>query len=272
MIKIISLAENTTHNPDFAAEHGLSLYIETEKEKILFDLGQSGIFAENAAKAGVDLNRIDRVIVSHGHYDHGGGLSLFTEINKTAKIYIKKEAFGDYFNSSKYIGLDKELLKTGNFVFCDNFLQLDNNMLLFSGTKGENEYSLANGSLFKKENERIVLDDFLHEQYLLINTEKNQILFTGCSHKGILNIIKEFEKFRETGKNLTVIGGFHLYLKSLDKYETPEKIKKLANALNKTNGCYYTCHCTGEKAYNLMKETMNSNLKYLSCGETVIIE
>lgn len=84
-MKIISLVENTSSSSEYRSEHGLCLYIETPKHKILFDLGQDKLFAENAAKMNIDISDIDTVIISHGHRDHGGGLNKFLELNTKAK-------------------------------------------------------------------------------------------------------------------------------------------------------------------------------------------
>ena len=91
------LAENTTSSEALGSEHGLSLYIETETHKILFDTGASGLFAENAEKMGVDLTRVDLAVISHGHYDHGGGLKTFLGINNRAKIYLHHMAFEPHY-------------------------------------------------------------------------------------------------------------------------------------------------------------------------------
>ena len=107
-MKITALTENTPFNDNISAEHGLSLYIETEKHNILFDMGQTSLFAENAKKLGIDLTKVDIAVLSHGHYDHGGGLTEFLKINKTAPVYINRYAFGDYYNGTeKYIALEE---------------------------------------------------------------------------------------------------------------------------------------------------------------------
>ena len=93
-MKITCLAENTTSRPDIEAEHGLSLYIETNGKKILFDMGQGELFIRNAKRLGIDLSDVDIAVISHGHYDHGGGLRSFLEINKKAPVYISEHAFG----------------------------------------------------------------------------------------------------------------------------------------------------------------------------------
>ena len=94
-MKITVLMENTAARETLAAEHGLSLYIQTAHRNILFDMGQTDAFARNAQALGIDLAQVDTAVLSHGHYDHGGGLEKFLEINKTAPIYINLYAFGD---------------------------------------------------------------------------------------------------------------------------------------------------------------------------------
>ena len=114
-LKITALVENTVPE-DLAAqlglgkEHGLSLYIEACGHKILFDMGQTGLFARNAAALGVDLAAVDLAVLSHGHYDHGGGLARFLELNSTAPVYLNEHAFEPHYHGAeRYIGLDPAL-------------------------------------------------------------------------------------------------------------------------------------------------------------------
>ena len=93
------LTENTAVSDEFLYEHGLSFYIETEKHRILFDMGQSDAFIKNAETMGVDLSLVDIAVLSHGHYDHGGGLDAFLDENSCGKVYINKNAFKDYYAS-----------------------------------------------------------------------------------------------------------------------------------------------------------------------------
>ena len=109
-MKIWTLMENAACREDLTAEHGLSLYIETGDRKILFDAGQSAAFADNAEKMGIDLEAVDLAILSHGHYDHSGGLKRFLEINGHAKIYVNQYAFDCcYHGDDRYIGVDQSL-------------------------------------------------------------------------------------------------------------------------------------------------------------------
>lgn len=112
MLKIVTLVENTTSSTDYCCKHGLYLYIEAPKHKVLFDLGQDDLFIENAKKMNIDISEIDTVVISHGHKDHGG-LKAFLSVNTKAKIYVRKEAFEAHyikvFHLPISIGLYKEL-------------------------------------------------------------------------------------------------------------------------------------------------------------------
>lgn len=131
---VVTLMENTVCRDDLACEHGLSLYIEARGKKILFDAGQSGAFADNARKLGIDLAQVDFAVLSHGHYDHGGGFRRFLEINQTAPVYLRREAFGDHYNgTAKYIGLDKALLESGRLVFVPDMLEISPGITLYGG-------------------------------------------------------------------------------------------------------------------------------------------
>jgi 7,8-dihydropterin-6-yl-methyl-4-(beta-D-ribofuranosyl)aminobenzene 5'-phosphate synthase len=100
-MKIITLVENTSISDAYETEHGLSIYIETKAHKLLFDLGASHFFAENAAKMGIDLTAVDTAVISHGHRDHGGGLKKFMDLNSRADIYVNKSAFEKHFNKKQ---------------------------------------------------------------------------------------------------------------------------------------------------------------------------
>ena len=116
-MKITALMENTSSSPDIACEHGLSLYIEACGKKILFDMGQSDAFAQNAKRLGVDLAAVDVAILSHGHYDHGGGVLTFFEENDRAPLYVSERAFAQHYNGTeKYIGLDPRIEKSERVV------------------------------------------------------------------------------------------------------------------------------------------------------------
>ena len=258
-MKITALTENTPFNDNISAEHGLSLYIETEKHNILFDMGQTSLFAENAKKLGIDLTKVDIAVLSHGHYDHGGGLTKFLKINKTAPVYINRYAFGDYYNGTeKYIGLDKSLQNEERIVFVDEILEIDDELCLYScNNKIQNHY-LGSFGLNMKCDGKFMPDEFKHEQYLLINENGKRVLISGCSHKGVMDITEWFEPD-------VLVGGFHY-----SKLELDEKLAEYAAVLASHKTDYYTCHCTGLEQYNFMKKYM-PQLSYLSCGQSIVL-
>ncbi len=256
-MKITALTENTPHNNNISAEHGLSLYIETQKHNILFDMGQTSLFAENAEKLGIDLAKVDIAILSHGHYDHGGGLGKFLEINKTAPIYISRHAFGDYYNGTeKYIGLDKALQNETRIIFVDDEFEIDSELSLYSCNNKTKSHYLGSFGLNMKRDGEFLPDDFMHEQYLLINENGKRVLISGCSHKGVMDIVDWFEPD-------FFIGGFHY-----SKLELDEKLAEYAATLASHKTVYFTCHCTGTEQYEFMKKYM-PQLSYLSCGESI---
>lgn len=258
-MKITALVENTTKRDGMLTEHGLSLYIETKKHKILFDMGQTELFEENANRLGVDISKADIAILSHGHYDHGGGLKRFLEINSIAPVYINRFAFGEYYNGTKkYIGLDKTLKNNKRIIFTDDELEIDSELKIFSCNERIRRYNLGSFGLKQKQNETFLDDSFMHEQYLQIYENGKKILISGCSHKGIIDIVSWFEPDY-------LIGGFHF-----SKIDSKELIVNLTGYLSKYDTEYYTCHCTGVEQYEIMKEKMG-NLNYLACGDSITI-
>ena len=272
---IKTLVENTSTSEELGNEHGLSLYIETRQHKLLFDTGASELFTENARKMQVDLSKIDIVVISHGHYDHGGGLKAFLKLNSTAKVYLNKRAFGNYYanqsnGEKKYVGLDKKLAPNDRFVFVEGRLVIDNELELFSGAKGTRLNPTGNQDLFIKDGELLKLDDFSHEQNLIIRENENSVLVAGCAHRGIVNILDQYRADKKHQPS-HVIGGFHLYNRGADKYENPSVIAEIGSYLLSTGAIFYTGHCTGVKAYEQLKSIMGAHVNYLSTGSQLII-
>lgn len=253
-MKITSLVENTSHILGIESEHGLSLYIETAKKRILFDMGQGELFYENAKRLGIDLSKVDVAIISHGHYDHGGGLKKFLEINSTAPIYIRRGAFLPYYNGERYIGLDPSLEAHERLVYIDGDIKIGEGLTLLTVDFAPDD----RGGLTERRGDRFIPDSFDHEHYLLIEEGGRYILISGCSHKGILNIAERFTPD-------VLVGGFHFMDMALDN-----ALADKGNRLNKLNCDFYTCHCTGEEQFEFLKDYIK-RINYLSAGEQIEI-
>ena len=272
---ISALVENRSDDPKLGCQHGLSLYIETGTHKLLFDTGAGEMFAENAERMGIDLSKVDIAVISHGHSDHGGGLKKFIQVNGKAKIYVNRKAFQDHYASRlggevAYIGLDKELLDEGRFVYVDASYRIDDGLWLFSDVKAGRLNPSGNDSLLMKRGEEMVRDDFSHEQNLVVKEEGRTVLLAGYAHKGIVNIIEKYK--RETGGFPdVVIGGFHLTTNRTIARRIPIIVAEIARELLATGSKCFTCHCTGEEAYRQLKDMMGVRIDYLSTGNRITI-
>lgn len=268
-MKIITLMENTCGSEKFLFEHGLSLYIETEKHKLLMDTGSSDGFLKNAEKLGIDLRDVDAVFLSHGHYDHSGGILAFSNVNPSAPIYMQKLAGGDYYHGERYIGIDKKILTLPQVRLLRGNLVLDEELSLFTDITGRRCYPQSNFVLTKKEGEKEEQDSFAHEQCLVIREGDERVLISGCAHNGILNIL---DKYRELYQELPtrVVSGFHMMKKTPYTEEETETILENARELAGYDTVFYTGHCTGEEAFALMKPVMGEKLVRLRSGLTVI--
>ncbi|PKM57680.1 MAG: MBL fold hydrolase [Firmicutes bacterium HGW-Firmicutes-3] len=269
-MKVITLVENTRKQEDLCQEHGLSLYIETRKHKILFDTGAGDCMIKNAKKLQVPLEEVDTVIISHGHYDHGGGLEDFLKINNHAKIYMHPEAFGQYYSERKdegtvYIGLNQKLKVKKQIIWMAEALKIDETLFLFSKVTNREYYPRGNSTLFVKTEEGLLPDHFRHEINLIIDESAKKVLVAGCAHNGIVNIINRAKALTMTYPT-HVIGGFHLSKRTSGIREDDQVVKAIGDYLIEMGAMCYTGHCTGEKAFLQLKEIMNNRIEALTTG------
>lgn len=277
-MRIVNLIENTEGTSGCTAAHGLSFYVETPKHRLLLDLGPSDETLRNAERLGIDLSEVDAVVLSHGHYDHSGGILGFLEINQKAKVYMQRSAVKAYYADDgpdapggryRYIGIDPKIVDSGRVAYADGDLVIDEELSVFTVRNRSHGLPFSNKNLLLKTGETFIRDDFRHEHCLVISAEGKHILLSGCAHNGILSILDAYRERYGSDPDMAV-SGFHLMKKT--PYSDAERAEVLntAEELKTYRTKLVTCHCTGVPAYEAMKEILGGQLMYAHAGDTVL--
>lgn len=278
-MKIINLIENTCHKKDLFCEHGLSFYVETSRHKILMDSGASNKFLHNAQRLGVDVSAVDTVVLSHGHYDHCGGVPTLAELNPQAVIYLRVGADGAFYHVgsdyTRYIGIEKRIMELPQLRVLTADLAVDDELFIFGNVRADEYQSLTNRCLQVRSGRgEFAADDFRHEQYLEVSSGGKRVLFSGCAHNGIVNIMRKYYRLRGCEPDV-VISGFHTMNPgdSREEYTDAdvEMMKQMAMELQKYNTVFYTCHCTGLKPFVIFHDIMGERIRYISTGDILEI-
>jgi len=276
-LKITTLIENNSDDKrQLLYEHGLSLYIETDGKNILFDTGESGDFIKNAKYLNKNLSKLDYCIISHGHYDHSGGFEkLVSEVDEFPPLIV-----GEEFFKPKYKKVDTPGYKFNGNSFDEGFIvkkqislrkvkqdmiYLTDNIIVFHHFFRYTEYEKRNNRFFIKENTEYSPDNFDDEISMGIKTEKGLVVIVGCSHAGIVNILKTISE-RIDIPIYAVIGGTHLI-------EADEvRMKKTIDAFKKMKiQLVAVSHCTGEEGIRLISQEMKEQFLFNNTGKIIEI-
>jgi 7,8-dihydropterin-6-yl-methyl-4-(beta-D-ribofuranosyl)aminobenzene 5'-phosphate synthase len=274
-LKITTLIENNSDQNDIlCSEHGLSLYIEINEKKILFDTGQSGDFIKNAEKLKIDLNNLDFVVLSHGHYDHSGGFKkLVQNSNKSFKLIV-----GNGFFNEKHKLIEREQYKFNGNSFDEEFISQNNislkcinqdifniteDVIIFSNFERKNNFEILNKKFYIKENGEYLLDDFSDEIALGIKNEKGLVIILGCSHVGLVNILETITQ-RAGMPIYAIVGGSHLI-------EADElRLNNTINYLKEKNiNILRLSHCTGDSAVEKLQSKFGNKFVYNNTGNII---
>lgn len=248
-IKLTILCDDKLAPPLFA-EHGFSVFIEKDDQSpILFDTGSSDVFMKNANILRKDLTKVEKIIISHGHYDHAGGLKHLSQIDKKFKVLVRQEIFTPKYNDEKFIGIDwKDLNQPIEFeLIRDKITEISKGVYTFGPVQMKNDFEEPDPNFFIFKDGQKVRDFFDEELNLVIDDIDGIVLITGCAHRGVVNTVEE--ALKSFGKRIkTLVGGFHLYKASLSK------IERVTDALKKLGvKQIIPCHCTGDQATEIFR-------------------
>ena len=265
-MKITVLVENHAQVA-FDGAHGLSLLIETGGLRLLFDFGPNGdILLENAKKLHVDLNSVDLAALSHGHYDHSGGLEAFLKANDHAPVYVQRGAFEGHFakmgGGARDIGADASLPAqyADRLRYVDEAAEIAEGITLFAHVPIESAPSVAYTSfLTPAPGGGFVQDRFGHEMNLLVREGGHLALFSGCAHQGILNILGRAEQLAGASPD-AVVAGLHLMS------EPPQTAEAVGEELLRRRLRCWTGHCTGMDAYGTLCGILGRRVHYMAAG------
>jgi 7,8-dihydropterin-6-yl-methyl-4-(beta-D-ribofuranosyl)aminobenzene 5'-phosphate synthase len=263
--RITILIDNTAYGAALKAEHGLSLWFEYGSKKILFDTGQSDMLIQNAKTLGINLAEADAIVISHGHYDHTGGLYAVLSIAAKTKIYLHPAAtepkFSQKNSKAKSIGMSgsaKEAVQGRHIIWTATPAAIFPGMSVTGQVPRLNDYEDVGGSFFGDENCRKP-DELLDDQSLFIQSSKGLVVVLGCGHAGVVNILDYISKLTGKNKMYAVIGGMHL----LNASQT--RIAKTIEAFKKYDiQKIAPLHCTGQKAAEKIKNAFGE--KYISAA------
>lgn len=266
-VRITILSENSTADPVFLTEHGLSLWIEYGDRRVLFDTGQSDQLVRNAEALGIDLCEAEAIVLSHGHYDHTGGLATVLNIAADAKIYLHPAAIEPKYSrkadGARYIGMPESARKAidgRDVVWTVTATEIVPGMIATGEVPRSSSFEEVGGAFFLDEDCKEA-DQLTDDQSLFFESEKGLVVIAGCAHSGIVNTVDYIAELTGDKRMHAVFGGMHLLragemrlertIEAFRRYE----IQRLV-----------PLHCTGQRAVESFRRAFGDACLLLGVG------
>ncbi len=268
-IKITVVVENTASMEGLLAEHGLSVWIETPNANILFDTGQGPALPQNAAALKIPLERANAIVLSHGHYDHTGGLPHALERAPKAKVFLHPEAFAPRFSlrdtvmraiNMPYPAEDALKSHPKNIVYTSGPMEIAPGVHVTGAIPRHNNYVDTGGHFFL-DKIGVRPDPIPDDQALWLDTPAGTVVVFGCAHAGVVNTLEYISEKSGITEFHSVIGGMHLARAS------QERLEKTADALDRFHVKQIAAgHCTGANAIEFMARRLPGRMIPCAAG------
>ena len=265
--KITTIIDNCVYGHILQAEHGLSVYIEKNGYKYLFDTGSSDLFLHNARVLHIDLTEVDYLILSHGHGDHAGGLRAFMRQNQKAKIIVNKGFFDRKFKGDRENGVrHPDELDRSRFLTFDTTTLLHEGIYICPVIHIFNPADTHFSQFVVERGGTRIPDDFIDEQALVIREGNDLTLLSACSHRGITNIIRSIMPQFEGYHLRQVVGGFHIHMAG------EEQCNLIAQFFQQYPECRIgVCHCSGVDQFARLYSLLGDRVFYNHIGTTLTV-
>jgi 7,8-dihydropterin-6-yl-methyl-4-(beta-D-ribofuranosyl)aminobenzene 5'-phosphate synthase len=264
------LMDNTAALPEMRAEHGLSMYIETDGHRALFDTGQSAAFVHNAAQLGCALDTVEAIALSHGHYDHTGGLAAALSANQTAKIFLHPDALHPKYSRGeagrvRSIGIpatSREALESARerIVWAPEATELIPGVWCTGEVPRSAPPGIDNSRFFLDE-QCYQQDPLTDDQALFVRTREGVVVLAGCTHAGVVNTFDAIARLSGHEEFLVVIGGLHLNGAPLQAWETAAEA-----LIHRKVQWIAPCHCTGAPAWEYLRSRLGAKVHQAGAG------
>lgn len=271
MLRITALSENTAKMGDYLAEWGLSILIETDSDKILLDTGTSISAIHNAETLGINFKEIDKIVLSHGHYDHTGGLrEILHRMKKEVEIIAHPDVWQAKYHRRKddterYIGIPfqrEELESLGaRFHLTKQPIEIADNILTTGEVPMITEYETIDPGLYIKQNSEFIPDPVMDDQAIVIKTEQGLVIVLGCAHRGMINTIYHAREITGVKEIQAVIGGSHLVGTSEERlWQSIAALREMG--VQKLG----LCHCTDIPVISILAQEFGEGFLFIKSG------